>query len=467
MGESVGAVVVLCGGLRCRIEGFEDAFAALGALAPWLGAMAARRAAGAAGMGGAPCGAPAWAQALARDGGIVVRPTLGLAIGSTADGAGSAGGRARQADPAPAPAACAVDAGGRGAPGHTDDAMQEPPVGHASNTVDEVAHHRGGADPGPGAMAPSGERDGSGRGLAAESPDLPRPDECGGSAESTPLEPGPAIAVALILAGLGPDQAGNVLAAQAGPARPASRPAPPSSVVPSPVVPSRDGGRAAIQVVLGGSSGLPRGGMPSQPEATGGWGLGVLPSAASPDAAVDPAIGAVRGRDDAPGAPAPSPAPHDMPAAEPPTGAAPGGAPDRTVVRLAEAAGARLDCPDAARRRLSMEHLRHAAQAIRADAEAARPGAAEWGTDRSGRDGSSLDPDGRAPPSVRPRRPVREGTGAPSSLEPGGAAPGRHPMPVLLLGHSQRVEPPTTAVALTMDPVRPRRPGTKPIARDV
>ena len=54
-----------CGALRCRLEGFEDPFAALAGLAPWLGALRADEDGEAA---------PDWASAERRDGVLVLSP---------------------------------------------------------------------------------------------------------------------------------------------------------------------------------------------------------------------------------------------------------------------------------------------------------------------------------------------------------------------------------------------------------
>ena len=82
MDHADAIVTVGCGARRWRLEGFEDAFAALGALAPWLGETAA---------GGEP-EAPTWARARSDGGEVVLRP---------AEGADARGGGAP--DPATAP----------------------------------------------------------------------------------------------------------------------------------------------------------------------------------------------------------------------------------------------------------------------------------------------------------------------------------------------------------------------------
>ena len=67
MGEADGIVTVRCGARRWRLEGFEDAFAALGALAPWLGE-AAR---------GEEAEAPPWAGMRMDGNEVVLRPAAG------------------------------------------------------------------------------------------------------------------------------------------------------------------------------------------------------------------------------------------------------------------------------------------------------------------------------------------------------------------------------------------------------
>ena len=333
MDGSARTLTIGCETLRCRLEGFEDPFSALAALAPWLGEVARE-----GGMDAA--GAPPWVQAQAQPDAIVLRPA--------------------EARPTP-----------RRAPSPFDP------------EADSIVFQRWDGGEGP-RRTPL--RTGPEAGSAAKAP-------------QEPSEPPEQVSTS------GPP------ASRAAPGNPeeemlarlARRPPDPDE---RRAQGDRDGAPAPAEE---------RGDVPTVIEA--GEPISTAPPArTSPD----------------PGAPGSEPS-------DPPPDASREEEPDRIVVRLAEAAGAHLDAPEAERRRASLRHLRHAAQAEMDDADA--------------RGGEEPFRDALHGAPVRPRRPRVPRPPVRGAQPPAGGPRG---LPPLVLGPEMRVPDEPGPISLG-GRVRPRR----------
>ena len=350
-----------CGALRCRLEGFEDPFAALAALAPWLGSAEAE------GCGDAALAdPPAWASLERRDDALILRP---------------AGLEASEEPPPEAPAPRPSPFTEDGAVWARDGAPDRRIAEARPATAEGEARSQDGREDADAfvfarvattATAGASEAGASG-GRAADRGAI-------GDGSTRPASSGaPAVRLSAGDPGPEPDEAsGPPAAAPTGDARAEGPDAPDRPAEP-------DG------------AGAPRG--PAERGADGPEALGPGAAVPSEDADADWS--------------------------------------EETVVRLAEAARARLAGPEAERRRASLSRLRHAAQ--------------------EGAAGAAPEP--RAP---RRRQPGAQGEAADAQVGPTERSEEEaSALPPLVLTPERRVDGPGARARREADPatgpIRPRR----------